>query len=84
MVQQVAGGAWQQHAIPRPDDVHVLMGEVDADDWIERPKHPAVIAGTQDMLLSRADPCRSILEPAATRHATVARTCWPTMETGAP
>ncbi len=71
-------------ALPRPDDVHVLMGGVDADGWVERPEHPAVIVGTQDMLPSRADPCRSILEPAATRHATVARTCWPTMGTGAP
>ncbi len=40
--------------IPRPQDVHVLMGGVDADGWIETPERPAVIVGTQDMLLSRA------------------------------
>ena len=71
-------------ALPRPDNVHVLMGGVDADRWSESPEHPAVIVGTQDTLLNRVAPCRSILEPAATRHATVARTCWPTMGTGAP
>ena len=71
-------------ALPRPDDVHVLMGGVDADGWIERPERPAVIVGTQDMLLSRAAPCRSILEFAAPGHTTVARTCWPTMGTGVP
>ena len=40
--------------LPRPEDVHVLMGGVDADGWLERPERPAVLVGTQDMLLSRA------------------------------
>jgi CRISPR-associated endonuclease/helicase Cas3 len=40
--------------LPRPDDVHVLMGGVEADGWLERPERPAVLVGTQDMLLSRA------------------------------
>ena len=40
--------------LPRPEDVHVLMGGVDADGWLERPARPAVLVGTQDMLLSRA------------------------------
>ena len=40
--------------LPQPDDVHVLMGGVDADGWLDRPERPAVIVGTQDMLLSRA------------------------------
>ena len=40
--------------LPRPDDVHVLMGGVDADGWLETPERPAVLVGTQDMLLSRA------------------------------
>ena len=40
--------------LPRPDDVHVLMGGVDADGWMEKPERPAVLVGTQDMLLSRA------------------------------
>lgn len=40
--------------LPRPDDVHVLMGGVEADGWLKRPELPAVLVGTQDMLLSRA------------------------------
>jgi CRISPR-associated endonuclease/helicase Cas3 len=35
-------------------DVHVLMGGVDADEWYLHPEKPAVLIGTQDMLLSRA------------------------------
>jgi CRISPR-associated endonuclease/helicase Cas3 len=34
--------------------VHVLMGGVEAEDWFLHPERPAVILGTQDMLLSRA------------------------------
>ena len=34
--------------------VHVLMGGADADDWYLHPEKPAVLVGTQDMLLSRA------------------------------
>ena len=40
--------------LPRPDDVHVLMGGVEAGNWLARPERPAVLVGTQDMLLSRA------------------------------
>ena len=40
--------------VPRPEDVHVLMGGVEADGWLETPERPAVLVGTQDMLLSRA------------------------------
>ena len=40
--------------LPRADDVHVLMGGADAGRWFENPERPAVIVGTQDMLLSRA------------------------------
>lgn len=40
--------------LPTPDDIHVLMGGVEAARWIKNPDHPAVIIGTQDMLLSRA------------------------------
>ena len=40
--------------LPRPEDVHVLMGGVDADGWLETPERPALLVGTQDMLLSRA------------------------------
>ena len=40
--------------LPGPDDIHVLMGGAEAAKWLERPDHPTVIVGTQDMLLSRA------------------------------
>ena len=40
--------------LPGPEDVYVLMGGVDADGWLDRPERPAVLVGTQDMLLSRA------------------------------
>ena len=41
--------------LPRPEDVHVLMGGVDDGGWLETPERPAVlVVGTQDMLLSRA------------------------------
>ena len=34
--------------------VHVLMGGEDAGEWILHPERPAILLGTQDMLLSRA------------------------------
>jgi CRISPR-associated endonuclease/helicase Cas3 len=34
--------------------VHVFMGGVETDDWFLHPEQPAVLIGTQDMLLSRA------------------------------
>ena len=34
--------------------VHVLMGGEDADEWDLEPEKPAILIGTQDMLLSRA------------------------------
>ena len=37
----------------RPE-VHVAMGGEDLNEWFLYPEHPAVIIGTQDMLLSRA------------------------------
>ena len=40
--------------LPRPEDVHVFMGGADAEGWLDRPERPAVLVGTQDMLLSRA------------------------------
>lgn len=40
--------------LPSPDDVHMLMGGVEAADWLIHPERAAVIVGTQDMLLSRA------------------------------
>ena len=40
--------------LPRPEDVHVLMGGAGANGWLETPERSAVLVGTQDMLLSRA------------------------------
>ena len=40
--------------LPRADDVHVLMGGVDSGRWVAAPEWPAILVGTQDMLLSRA------------------------------
>ncbi len=34
--------------------LHVLMGGSDAGDWALSPERPAILVGTQDMLLSRA------------------------------
>lgn len=34
--------------------VHLLMGGEDAGEWYLHPEHPAILIGTQDMLLSRA------------------------------
>ena len=46
---------------PRLDDstadkiaVHRLMGGIEAEEWHLQPERPAVLIGTQDMLLSRA------------------------------
>jgi CRISPR-associated endonuclease/helicase Cas3 len=38
---------------PRPD-VHVVMGGIEGGDWTRKPEDPAIIVGTQDMLLSRS------------------------------
>ena len=40
--------------LPAPENIHVLMGGIEAARWLENPECPAVIIGTQDMLLSRA------------------------------
>lgn len=44
--------------LPSPDDVHVLMGGIEAlrgqPRWYEAPERPAILIGTQDMLISRA------------------------------
>lgn len=41
--------------LPDPGrDVHVLMGGQDEPRWYEDPERPAILIGTQDMLISRA------------------------------
>ncbi len=51
---RLAAEATGAAGLPGPDDVHVLMGGAEAGGWIEKPERPAVLVGTQDMLLSRA------------------------------
>lgn len=49
---------WIRRAVERTGiesvDVHVLMGGVRSEPWVLYPEKPAVLVGTQDMLLSRA------------------------------
>lgn len=40
--------------LPSADQIHVLMGGADSGKWLDSPELPAIIVGTQDMLLSRA------------------------------
>ncbi len=40
--------------LPRSRDVYVLMGGEGSGAWLENPERPAIIVGTQDMLLSRS------------------------------
>ena len=44
-------------------DVHILMGGEDADDWDLNPEKPAILIGTQDMLLSLRSQSRLRNEP---------------------
>lgn len=50
VAQQLAG---RIPASQRPT-VHLVMGGEDSDEWFLHPERPAIIIGTQDMLLSRA------------------------------
>ena len=48
-------GVDENNLLPLPDeDIHLLMGGVQSARWLYHPERPAVIIGTQDMLLSRA------------------------------
>lgn len=49
VAQQLAAGIPEPH---RPT-IHYVMGGEDSGEWFLRPERPAVIIGTQDMLLSR-------------------------------
>lgn len=42
------------------------MGGVDADGWLDKPERPAVLVGTQDMLLSRAQAVEAGVDISAT------------------
>lgn len=49
-IQALFGGGILKEKMP----VHVLMGGVDTEEWFLDPERPAILIGTQDMLLSRA------------------------------
>lgn len=50
----VADTDWKSH-LPDPETgVHILMGGIDEPPWFKRPEDPAILIGTQDMLISRA------------------------------
>ena len=55
LVEQSAGvaKAWIEN-LKLDVPVHVLMGGAEAGAWAQHPERPAVLIGTQDMLLSRA------------------------------
>ena len=54
-VQRIKGAGIDSGAsLPSTQDIHVLMGGADSGSWLEGPERPAIIVGTQDMLLSRA------------------------------
>jgi len=52
--EQVAQSIAERIPTERRPDVHVLMGGEDAGEWFLHPERPAILIGTQDMLLSRA------------------------------
>ena len=48
-------GEWlKKHGSFETVGLHILMGGEEADDWDINPERPAILIGTQDMLLSRA------------------------------
>jgi CRISPR-associated endonuclease/helicase Cas3 len=50
---QGASAVFRDRGVPGPR-VHLLMGGESEADWPEQPEQPAILVGTQDMLLSRA------------------------------
>lgn len=52
--EQVARRLTERIPVADRPTVHVAMGGEDAGEWFLRPERPAIIIGTQDMLLSRA------------------------------
>ena len=45
---------WRAPLPHAESDVHLLMGGEDEPRWYEHPERPAILIGTQDMLISRA------------------------------
>lgn len=52
LVEQTVAEA--RRFLPSSVEVHALMGGLDGGEWHLQPERPAVLVGTQDMLLSRA------------------------------
>lgn len=52
--EQVASELASKMSANQRPEVHVAMGGEDLDEWFLHPERPAIIIGTQDMLLSRA------------------------------
>jgi CRISPR-associated endonuclease/helicase Cas3 len=52
--EQVAQAIAERIPADRRPTVHVLMGAEDVGEWFLYPERPAILIGTQDMLLSRA------------------------------
>lgn len=52
--EQVARQLAEQIPVVQRPTVHVAMGGEDSGEWFLHPERPAIIIGTQDMLLSRA------------------------------
>jgi CRISPR-associated endonuclease/helicase Cas3 len=52
--QKWVGALYAAGVLEEKVPVHILMGGVDADEWYLCPEKPAILIGTQDMLLSRA------------------------------
>jgi len=52
--EQAARGWLKNLGLNEQIRVHVLTGGVDRDEWYLHPEKPAILIGTQDMLLSRA------------------------------
>ncbi len=54
VAESLAAGMNKHLADDRRVGVHTIMGGEETDDWFLHPERPAIIVGTQDMLLSRA------------------------------
>ena len=55
--------------LPKPEDVYMLMGGVEAAGWVEAPERQAVLVGTHDLLLTRAV-MRPVCKSARVRYRT--------------
>ena len=54
MVRQAGGRGGRREPVAAAGRRARVHGGVDGDGWLETPERPAVLVGTQEMLLSRA------------------------------